>query len=235
MTPSTNVRNLFLSSALVLSLGACNSLPNLPGMNNNISPEAQQLDNQVDDFSQTVAEGALAGALTGALVGLAAGNSKEAVLVGAAVGAAGGAAYGYHIAGKKQEYADKESALNALRQELTDTNESLTAMVNTAQKLLAADKQRLNDLESQLAQNNQQQQQYNELVTQIQNDRKVIAKAIELTDKKYEQAMDNLANFEKQFDVQGQEELQAMLTKYNQQKEELAAIDKELIELVEKS
>ncbi|MGF1729006.1 hypothetical protein [Photobacterium kasasachensis] len=236
MTASLKIWHFFLVPLLVVSLVSCKTIPDIPILNDrNISPEAEQLNNQVDDFSQTVTEGAVIGAITGTLVGLVAGDSKEAALTGLVVGAAGGAAYGYYIAGKKQEYADKESALNALIQDLSDKNENLSAMVNTAQKLLAADRKRLSDLESQIAQNQQQQQQFEDLVAQIQNDRKVIAKAIELTDKKYEQATNNLANFEKQFDVQGEAGLQAMLTKYNQQKQQLVAIDKELYELVDRS
>ncbi|CAM3774847.1 glycine zipper domain-containing protein [Pseudoalteromonas maricaloris] len=236
MIPTYKLRCLLLSPVLVFSLFGCKGIPDFPAMgSSNVSPEAQQLDNQLDDFSQTVTEGALLGAITGSLVALATGGNKQAALKGALVGAAGGAAYGYYIAGKKQEYADKESALNALKQDLTDTNDNLSAMVSTARKLLIADKQRLKELESHLAQNKQQQQQYDDLMAQIQNDRKVVAKAIQFTDKKYKQAMDNLANFEKQFDVENEAELQALLTKYNEQNAELASIDSELSALAGQS
>lgn len=225
---------IFLISGCKSISDISNSVSNMTGLTpTNTSPEAEQLNKKIKEFDKTVVQGALVGAATGALVGFVTGNNRKAIITGAVVGAASGAGYGYYVAGKKQEYADKESTLNAIRQDLDKSNSSLIAIVGTAEKVLMANEKKLAELRAQLARNQVEQEEYNEQLVQVRNDISVIGKAIKVVDTKYAQAVKNMESFEEQYGVENKKELQAMLLIYQKQKALLADVDSKLEALID--
>ena len=87
---------------IVAVLGGCASTSG--------SSDGSPLSAHVNDFNQTVAEGAAIGALAGAAIGLIASRGdpramRRNVVTGAVAGGVVGAAGGYMIAGEKQAFA----------------------------------------------------------------------------------------------------------------------------------
>lgn len=229
----TCLPQVFLLNTVIALLG-CENLPIMDSLSGTTpSSEAQQLERQVDDFNQTIAEGAMAGAAIGALAGLLLGDNKESAAKGAVAGAIGGTAFGYYIAGQKQKFANREQALDSLAQDLHETNRSLQAMVNTSERILAEDQRRVDKLRKQILAGEAQQVRNNELIAQLKSDRKILSKAISASKERYDAAFNNMKSYEQQFGVQGIEQLEALLTNYRAQQDILASLESSMYRLIE--
>ena len=200
-----------------------------------ISSEAAELQNQVNDFNRTIAEGAVIGSIAGAFLGKALGGDNKDALKGALAGAAVGAASGNYLANQKKQAAEKEQALETLKQEIIESNQSIAGMIETADKVLQADRKRLQDLETQISQNRQRQQDYEQMIVEVQNNRDIIAQAITATDKKYQKHLASVESIKTKDNAKQHKEVQASLKQYKHQKNALVTIDKEMEQLIKDS
>lgn len=151
------VRAVALLCAGLIGVSSCAvTTPSRP-----LTPEEQRMRAQAADFNRTIAEGVVFGALLGAMAGAATGaavkskNRGEGAAIGAAIGAlAGGVlggAAGSYYADKKQQYANEEQRLNSIIADLRQQNTELAKLVDSTRIVVAADQQRLNQIDQDLA------------------------------------------------------------------------------------
>ena len=154
---STTFRALALARAGLIGAGGCaTATPSRP-----LTPAEQRMRAQAADFNRTIAEGVVFGALLGAMAGAAAGaavkskNRGEGAAIGAAIGAlAGGVlggAAGSYYADKKQQYANEEQRLDSILADLRQQNTELAQLVDSTRTVVAADQQRLGQIDHDLA------------------------------------------------------------------------------------
>lgn len=196
------------------------------------SSSAQRLEQQTNEFGKTVAKGAGVGALVGAVVGYAIGGDAKSAGKGAAAGAVVGTAGGIYIAGKQRKFANQAAALDALAADLRQGNEDLTAMVQTAEAMLAEDQQRVAQLRKQVATAAVDQANAEAVIAQLEADRQVLGKAIESAQSRLTTSRNNLLAYESKYGTEGKESLSELLTNYEGKQAALAGTDRQLAELI---
>ena len=95
-------------------------------------------------------EGALVGAMLGAALGGLAGGDTQSALLGAAAGGALGAGTGFAVAGRQQQFATHEQALDAAIQEAAKFKGEAQRAVATQESIIAKDTATLNRLRSEI-------------------------------------------------------------------------------------
>ena len=159
-----------------------------------MSPEEQRMRQQASDFNRTIAEGVLLGALAGAAGGAGIGaaahskNRGEGALIGAAIGAvvgalAGGAA-GKYYADKKQRYASEEQRLDSIIADLEKQNTEMEALVSSTHTVVAADKQKLDQIDAELAANKISKAQAQQRLASVDANIKFLGETIENSKKR---------------------------------------------------
>lgn len=170
---------------VVFALSACaTARPTAP-----LSPEEQRMRQQASDFNRTIAEGvvlgALAGAAGGAGIGAAANkqNRGQGALIGAAIGAAVGAlaggVAGKYYADKKERYANQEQRLDAIIADLQKQNTEMEALVSSTQKVVEADKQKIDQVNADLAANRISKAQAQQRLASVDDNVKFLGETIE--------------------------------------------------------
>ena len=187
MQPAHNVtmRAVTAACAIAFTLSACaTARPTGP-----MTPEEQRMRQQASDFNRTIAEGVVLGALAGAAGGAgigAAAHSKdrgEGALIGAAIGAAVGAlaggVAGKYYADKKQRYANEEQRLDAIIGDLQRQNTEMEALVSSTQTVVAADKQKIDQVNADLAANKISKAQAEQRLASVDQNVKFLGQTIE--------------------------------------------------------
>ena len=145
------IRTVALAVALSMAAAGCatNRAADRP-----LSPDEQRLRQQAEVFNTTVAEGALAGCLAGTLLGILVAKDKAAgAVAGCAAGGVAGGAGGYYVAQKQETYASAERRLDAMIAAVRQANQRLAGIVATSQRVIAADRARIEDIDRSLAAN----------------------------------------------------------------------------------
>ncbi|MEM8595327.1 MAG: YMGG-like glycine zipper-containing protein [Pseudomonadota bacterium] len=101
-----------------------------------------------DNFNRTVAQGAGAGAAVGALIGGLAGGWRGAA-IGAGAGLLLGGLAGTYVGQKQREYANAEARTDAMIADVRQDNLELASYVATTRQVVANDRLRLAQLDSQ--------------------------------------------------------------------------------------
>lgn len=163
--------------------GAGGAFPDLHAM---LGPQGDDADpalkKKVDDFGQTVVEGAVIGAVIGGVVGYAATGSARGAAIGAGLGGGAGAAAGVAIANMKKDYASQQDALDAEVAEARAKNAELVDLVATARSALDTDRQRLADLQAEVTKGTGRIEDYMAAQRKVVANRDQIAAAIKIVD-----------------------------------------------------
>jgi archaellum component FlaC len=141
---ATIVATMFLS-ACVTTNGASDR---------QLTPAEQRMREQASTYNQTMMEGALMGCAAGGLVGLLLSNSNNQVenaLMGCAAGGVLGGGAGAYVADKQEAYANEEQQLDAMITDVRQENERLAGLVSATQDVIAADKERIGQIDRDLA------------------------------------------------------------------------------------
>lgn len=196
------------------------------------SSSAQRLEQQTNQFGVTVAKGAGFGALAGAAAGYAIGGDAKSARKGAVAGALLGTAGGIYIAGKQQKFANQAAALDAISADLRKGNEDLSAMVQTAETMLAEDRQRVAALRMDVATAAVDRANTDAVIAQLEADRNVLGKAIESAQARLTTSRNNLQAYESNYGTEGKESLAELLASYESRHDALVSTDKQLGELI---
>ncbi len=148
----------------------------------------QRMRQQASDFNRTLAEGIAVGAVGGAAAGagigaLAGGDNRgTSALIGAAIGAALGSLAGYaagsYYAEKKATYANQEQLLDAMIADARMDNQKTEALVRDSQTVAASDKQKLAQIQRDLAAKRISHEQAQKDLAAIDSNRQVLEQSI---------------------------------------------------------
>jgi len=192
MTPA-RLRPVCVIVALSLAASACQTIgTGAPGASSGtsssasagttqagLSPEESRLRDDSGAFDRTVAEGAVAGAVVGALIGGLVGRGWRGAAIGAGAGALVGGGAGAYVASQQRKYADEEKRIDAMTADVRADNEKLQAYLATAEEVIAADRQRLADLEARFAQNQVSQEELQSKLARIRENSTLIGETVE--------------------------------------------------------
>lgn len=144
------LRPVAVSLAATMLLSGCATMG---GGNRPMTPEEAKLREQASTYNQTILEGILVGCAAGAATGAVVSNKNRGqnALIGCAAGGLLGGAAGGYIADKQEQYATKEQQLDAMIADVKAENERVAAVAATTHKVLAADKARIEAIDSELA------------------------------------------------------------------------------------
>ncbi|MBU2582600.1 MAG: hypothetical protein KJ622_12860 [Alphaproteobacteria bacterium] len=195
---------------LVAVLAGCASVP---------TGADPQLRAQIEDFNQTIAEGAVAGAVVGGLVGAVKGRGDPRyILAGVAAGAAVGGAAGFMVAGQKAQYASKEEALAGLTEDAESRVTKLTGLVSSADRLVAQRRQEVDALKIATAEAHSTAKQRATVLSQLQADKAAMDIALKAADKHSTALAGNIAHFNSQYPGQQPGQLPALASSFESQK-----------------
>lgn len=118
-----------------------------------MTPAERKMREQADVYNQTIAEGAVLGCLVGIGIGaLASSNNRgQNALIGCGVGAVVGGGAGAYVADKQESYATREQQLDAMIADVRTENQRLAGLVTTTRQVIADDKARIDQIDSDLA------------------------------------------------------------------------------------
>lgn len=140
------IRRIAATVVVTMTLTACATQRNTADM----TPAELRLQQQAQDFNQTMVEGAVAGVLIGALLGAAIGGRRGAA-IGAGAGLATGLAAGYYVAKQKEAYATEEARLDSMVADVRADNAKLERMTTSAREVIAQDRDRLDHIQREMA------------------------------------------------------------------------------------
>lgn len=176
---------VFMSIAAML-LSACATSSAGGRYGEPLTPEETRLREQRQNFTVTVAQGAVAGAALGALIGGLAGGGRGAA-IGAGIGGLTGGVTGAYIASQQRKYANEEARVDAMIADVQNDNDQLRQYVTTAEEVIAADKQKLAVLDAQYANKEISRSEARAKLARIKENRDVIQDALNDLNKKREQ------------------------------------------------
>lgn len=116
-----------------------------------LTPEEQRLRQQADTYNETVVEGAVIGALIGAAAGALIGGDAKGAAIGAGAGALLGGGAGAYLANKQEQYSNDEQRLDAITADVRADNQRTAGILDSAKKVIAADKAKIRQIDKQLA------------------------------------------------------------------------------------
>jgi hypothetical protein len=158
----------------------------------------QNFEQKVHTFS-TVGQGAVVGGIAGGIIGIFVGGKKGAA-IGAGLGAGLGAGAGALIGQKQKKYASQEDQLKQMSAAAQKQNDELADLVDSARVLLASDRSKVQQLQSQmLYARNDASVASNSLKSQetqkLRHDLELYDKAIAESDKRLQGSRNALAQY----------------------------------------
>lgn len=214
-------RQLIALLAAVALAGCATSTPTT-GSAGSRSP----LQPYVDDFRQTVVEGAVLGAIAGGLIGAVASGGDhrrlaQNVAAGAVAGGVLGAGVGYSVAGQKQEFARQEDALNALVNDGRSRVARLTRMIGATEQLIVQRQRELERVRALQMGSGQRLAAQKALVGDVEADQTALTKAVELAEASAKELQQNIDLYRQRFPVAGTRDLDVMRDQYEGEKRKL--------------
>lgn len=151
---------------------------------------------ELDDFRQTVAEGAIAGAILGGIIGAVAGRGDpRRIIAGAAAGGIAGAGVGYMIAGQKQQFATREEALDAIIADGRQRTARLDNLNRSADRLLQQRRAELARINASTANAHSKAAERRRIAAELQGDRSEVEEALAISRKNTEIMLANVQEF----------------------------------------
>lgn len=156
------------------------------------------------DYQQTVAEGALGGAIVGGIIGaIASGGDSRRLLhnvaAGAVAGGVVGGGVGFMVAGRKQEFARREEALDSVIADGQARNARLAKLVSMTQALLAQRRREIEKVRLMRAGSAERAAERRKLVTDLEADRAALADAITQVEKSEQELAANITELRKRY------------------------------------
>lgn len=148
MTRSRGLAGRLTAAVLGLSLllSGCASGPSGP----ELTADERALREESQRLTEVVAQGGVVGALIGGLLGAALGGKRGAV-IGAGAGGVVGGLGGYYVGKRQTAYATEEARIEAMIADVRADNVRLAGYIETAERVIAADRRRLDRLKADLA------------------------------------------------------------------------------------
>jgi hypothetical protein len=157
----------------------------------NLTPAERQMRADADQFNETILGGAATGAIIGALIGAVAGlasGDKQRIGSYAAVGAVGGGILGgvdgYITAKQRETGNNRLRMVNSMTEDVEKDNQRLAGLVNNSKRVLAESRQRLDDVNQQLAQKKITLEQAKAEKSRVEKNRDVMADALDALKKR---------------------------------------------------
>lgn len=200
---------------------ACSTVPSpVTGVSGGAGDPSFQA--QVNDFNQTVAEGAVAGAVIGGLIGAVRGKGDlRDIVTGAAAGGIVGGLAGYAIAGQKANFASKEQAIAGMTDDAKNRVTKLAGLVNSADRLVAQRQQEVIALRKAVASAQVQAERKNVLLSQIKADQAAIETAMKAAETHSSALAGNITQFNQQYPGQTPGSVPALAADFEMKKSEL--------------
>lgn len=217
-------RNLVVGS-LFLCVSGCAAID---GASSSLSEDERLLRQQNSQLQRNVLQGSLAGAAVGGVLGYVFGGDTKSALLGAGAGAVAGGAGGYYVTKRQQSFANEEERVASMTADVEADNEKLKEYVMVAERVIASDKAKLQEIERQYAANQLSLEEANKQAEQIKNNREIIAETIDgLKEKKnnYVYALEQTKEDDSSHD------LAAMDQEVEQLEQQIAQLETELDEL----
>lgn len=197
------------------------------------SASRSPLQPHVDDFRQTVAEGAVAGAIVGGVIGiLASGGDHRRMVQNAAIGAAAGgvvgAGVGFAVAGKKQEFARQEDALAAMIADSNDRIARLDRVQRVTDQLITQRRQELARIRTHQAGTTGRVEAQRRLVADLEADRTALAGAVEAADRHSKELEQNIQLYRQRFPAATIAEIDSVRQKFEAQRRRLELTPEQL-------
>jgi multidrug efflux pump subunit AcrA (membrane-fusion protein) len=158
----------------------------------------------MSDYQQTVAEGVVAGAVIGGIIGAVSGGGDtrrmmQNITTGAVAGGIVGGGVGLMIAGRKQEFAQREAALDALVTDAQDRNARLTKLVRATQSLIAQRRSELERVKALQVGSAQRASARRQLLAELEADQAALAEAITMVEKSHRELAENIAHLRQRY------------------------------------
>lgn len=177
--------------AISVALSGCNTMT--AAEEANLTPAERQLRADANQFNETIlggaATGAMIGAVLGALMGAASGD-KQRIGSYAAVGAVGGGILGGvdgYITAKQREVGNNRlRVVQAMTADVEKDNQRLASLVSNSKQVLADSRQRLDEVNQQLAEKKITLEQARGEKARIEKNRDVMADAVDSLKKRRE-------------------------------------------------
>lgn len=148
-------RGGFALLAASLLLAGCASSGGLDPNDPTLTPDERRLALQARDYNRTVAAsaavGCAAGVGTARAVGATGGGLGWGDLIACGVGAAAGWAAGDYVADKKNTYQDENVAIRSMIADAQTENRKLAEAISSADAVIAADTQKIEQVKQRLA------------------------------------------------------------------------------------
>ena len=151
---------IFAAAMVAALLGGCLTdggrlrIPHIPHLfSADLTPAQQQLRERADTFNQTVWEGAAIGAAAAATITFFTSNDDDRVrntVIATVAGGTAGAIAGDYIAGKQEDYADREDVLDSMIVDVRQKNVESEQLIDAMQAVLDEDNRKLESLRAQL-------------------------------------------------------------------------------------
>lgn len=190
---------------------------------------------KTDDFKVTVVEGAVAGALVGGIAGALIGGDTKSVLKGAAIGGGAGLVGGYMIAGRKQQYARREDALEAVAADCRDRNHRLSGLLATTNEVITRRRGELARLKASTGAEQQRVTEQQALLTSLEADKAAIEEAIAASRTHGEQIDANIAEMKRQFPDERTQSLDEVASSYRNNAKALEQTPQEVFRMIDET